>query len=140
MNTLASESLFDTHDPDYEWIIKALYDPVELIKTFHGDFLVCYNKVGFFLDKNGNPSRGNIRFFWMNTANSFAYIPPYILAISNDYIEVWDENDSDKVKQIVFGHNIRLFTGYNDSESVYIISGNEAHTISRIILSRKRVA
>lgn len=96
INTLTTQSLFDTHDPAYEWIIKEEYNPVKLIKTIKGDFLVCYNKVGFFLDKNGNPSRGNIRYFWMNSANSFAYISPYILAISNNYIEVWDENDTDR--------------------------------------------
>jgi len=43
MDTLTTESLFDIRDPNYEWIIKALYNPVELIKTAKGDFLVCYN-------------------------------------------------------------------------------------------------
>jgi len=139
INTLTTQSLFDTHDPAYEWIIKAEYNPIKLIKTMKGDFLVCYNKVGFFLDKNGNPSRGNIRFFWMNPATSFAYISPFIIAISNNYIEVWDENDTDSVKQIIYGCDIRLFTSYT-GDAVYIISGNDMHLISRLLLSRKRMA
>jgi len=138
IQTLTTQSLFDTHNPDYEWIIKAEYDPVKLVKTTKGDFLVCYNKVGFFLDKNGNPSRGNARFFWLNPANSFTYIAPYILAVSSNYVEVWDEHEPDNVKQIIYGYNIRLFTSYT-GDAVYIISGNEMQLISRIILSRKRM-
>ncbi|OUM62166.1 hypothetical protein PIROE2DRAFT_54450 [Piromyces sp. E2] len=138
INTLTTQSLFDTHDPAYEWIIKAEYNPIKLIKTIKGDFIVCYNKVGFFLDKNGNPSRGNNRIFWMNPATSFAYIAPYILAIGNEYIEVWDENNVDNVKQIIYGQNIRLFTSYT-GDAVYIVSGSDMNVISRIILSRKRM-
>jgi len=138
INTLTTQSLFDTHNPDYEWIIKAEYNPIKLIKTTKGDFIVCYNKVGFFLDKNGNPSRGNSRIFWLNSATSFAYISPYILAISDNYVEVWNENNTDSVKQIIYGYNIRLFTSYT-GDAVYIISGSEMQLISRIILSRKRM-
>jgi len=137
INTLTTQSLFDTHHPDYEWIIKAEYNPIKLIKTSKGDFIVCYNKVGFFLDKNGNPSRGNSRIFWLNSATSFAYISPYILAISDNYVEVWNENNTDSVKQIIYGYNIRIFTSYT-SDAVYIISGSDMQLISRIILSRKR--
>jgi len=139
INTLTTQSLFDTHDPAYEWIIKAEYIPIKLIKTMRGDFIVCYNKVGFFLDKNGNPSRGNNRIFWMNPAKSFAYIAPYILAIGEEYVEVWDENNFDSVKQIIFGENIRLFTSYT-GDAVYILSGSKTQLISRILLSRKRMA
>jgi hypothetical protein len=137
ITTFTTQSLFDTHNPEYEWIIKAEYNPIKLIKTSKGDFIVCYNKVGFFLDKNGNPSRGNTRFFWLNSATTFSYISPYILAISNNYVEVWDENDPDSVKQIIYGYNIRLFTDYT-GDAVYIISGSDMQLISRIILSRKR--
>lgn len=137
INTLTTQSLFDAHEPSYEKIIKADFKPVKVIKTNKSDFLVCYNKIGFFLDKNGNRSRPNICFNWINQPVSFAYIPPYILAFGGDYIEVWIETNSFEVKQILYGHSFRqIRNSYNDG--VYIVSGNETQVISRVILSRKR--
>jgi len=116
IKNLTTQSILNPNDIVFKNILKSEYSPMNMFKTQQNDFLLCYNKIGFFIDKNGNRSRPNIFFKWNAVPKAFAYRSPYIYVITADYISIWYENDTISQKQVIPGNSIRLL--YHDENNI----------------------
>jgi hypothetical protein len=90
-----------------------------MFKTQQNDFLLCYNKIGFFIDKNGNRSRPDIFFKWNTSPRAFAYRSPYIYVINVEYMAIWNEFEAKEPKQIVPGNSMRLLLHDENKNIIY---------------------
>ncbi|ORX60790.1 hypothetical protein BCR36DRAFT_272815 [Piromyces finnis] len=109
IKNLTTQSLLNPGDVVFKNLLKSEYSPMKMFKTQQNDFLLCYNKIGFFIDKNGNRTRSKVFFKWNAIPKSFAYRHPYIYVFTKDYISIWDEFDSSNYKQVIFtGTTIKL--------------------------------
>jgi len=120
IKNLTTQSLLNPNDIVFKNLLKSEYSPMNMFKTQHNDFLLCYNKIGFFIDKNGNRSRPNLFFKWnISKIKSFAYRSPYIYVITNEYIAIWNEFDSKENKQIIPGNNLKLLLHDDNLNLIY---------------------
>ncbi|ORX83419.1 hypothetical protein BCR32DRAFT_201813 [Anaeromyces robustus] len=130
IKNLTTQSLLNPNDIVFKNLLKSEYSPMNMFKTQHNDFLLCYNKIGFFIDKNGNRSRPNLFFKWNASPKSFAYRSPYIYIITSEYIAIWNEFDSKEAKQIIPGNHLKLLLHDDNQNLIY----------SKIEDSKQRIA
>jgi len=119
IRNLTTQSLLNPNDVVFKNLLKSEYSPMNMFKTEQNDFLLCYNKIGFFIDKNGNRSRPNLFFKWNAQPKSFAYCSPYIYVITSEYISIWNEFDTEAQKQVISGNSIRLLLHDDNKNLVY---------------------
>ncbi|KAJ7828258.1 CNH domain-containing protein [Mycena olivaceomarginata] len=87
--TAETQGLLDPDDPSHvEFALKKLRP----MAVFRVDtvFLVCYDKLAFYIDRRGNRTQPNLMMRWTQPANAFALHEPYILAFCNLRVEVWN--------------------------------------------------
>ncbi|OUM68572.1 hypothetical protein PIROE2DRAFT_53185 [Piromyces sp. E2] len=119
IKNLTTQSLLNPDDVVFKNLLKSEYSPMNMFKTQQNDFLLCYNKIGFFIDKNGNRSRPNIFFKWNTTPKTFAYRSPNIYVITSEFISIWNEFDPINQKQVITGNSIRLLLHDDNHNLIY---------------------
>lgn len=119
IKNLTTQSLLNPNDVVFKNLLKSEYSPMNMFKTQQNDFLLCYNKIGFFIDKNGNRSRPNIFFKWNASPRAFAYRSPNIYVITVEYIAIWNEFDTKESKQIIAGNSMRLLLHDENQNLIY---------------------
>ncbi|KAL6611863.1 hypothetical protein U3516DRAFT_594132 [Neocallimastix sp. 'constans'] len=119
INSLTEKNLLNLNDISFRNIFLSKYLPMNMFKTEKDDFLLCYDKIGFFIDKNGGHSRSNILFKWYNQPKAFAYSSPYIYTFTSDFIAIWNESDPSQPHQVITGKGIQLHLSENSPDIVY---------------------
>jgi len=119
VKNLTTQSLLNPNDIVFKNLLKSEYSPMNMFKTQQNDFLLCYNKIGFFIDKNGNRSRPDIFFKWNTSPRAFAYRSPYIYVINVEYMAIWNEFEAKEPKQIVPGNSMRLLLHDENKNIIY---------------------
>jgi len=137
INNLTGQNLLNLNDVSFENLLISKYLPMNMFKTKEDDFLLCYNKIGFFIDKNGGHSRPNILFNWYGEPKDFAYCSPYIYTFTSDYIAIWKESDPSVPQQVITGRDIKLQLSENSPDIVYsrISKGKQKLTAIKILSS-----
>ncbi|KAH9819949.1 hypothetical protein DFH28DRAFT_1079862 [Melampsora americana] len=78
-----------------------------------GEFLLCYEDFGFYVNKNGWRARNNWIVYWEGHPVAFAIHYPFVLAFEPSFVEV-RHLESGALLQIIPGPNIRhLFSDKN---------------------------
>jgi hypothetical protein len=62
--------------------------PISLFRVSTGDFLLCYNQCGFYVDKYGRRTRPDFIVYWSGLPIAFTFTDPYILAYSERFVEI----------------------------------------------------
>jgi len=119
IKNLTTQSILDPNDVIFKNILKLEYSPMNVFKTQQNDFLLCDNKIGFFIDKNGNRSRPNILFKWNIIPRTFAYRAPYIYVFTDECISIWHEYDTVCQKQVILGNSICLLFDNDNDNFIY---------------------
>ncbi|KAF7370336.1 Rho guanyl-nucleotide exchange factor [Mycena sanguinolenta] len=87
------------------------------IYRINSEFLLCYDKFAFFVNRLGKRTRNEIMITWEGQPTAFALCLPYVLAFSPSFVEV-RIIESGVVRQKIPGSNIRLLSFANMPPSV----------------------
>ncbi|KAJ7656414.1 CNH domain-containing protein [Mycena polygramma] len=97
--TFDMQSLLDPTDPALIELPLKEYKPITVFQV-DDVFLVCYDKVAFYIDRRGDPTRKELVMQWTQPSNAFALHQPYILAFCDMRVEVWNIETAEKVQKI----------------------------------------
>ncbi|KAJ3188173.1 RHO1 GDP-GTP exchange protein 2 [Gaertneriomyces sp. JEL0708] len=107
LETLETQGLLDPTDPSLDFVLKKeSLRPLSIFRIQDGDFLLCYNDFGFYVDKFGRRTKHELMLHWSGQPTAFAFVPPYVLAFEPAFIEVRDVN-STALQQIIPTNNLR---------------------------------
>lgn len=89
LESLNTQGLLDPTDESLDFILKKEnVTPISIFRTVDGEFILCYNEFGFYVDRLGRRSRHDFFIQWSGTPTSFAYSHPYIIAFEQAFIEI----------------------------------------------------
>ncbi|KAI0742489.1 CNH-domain-containing protein [Daedaleopsis nitida] len=80
--------------------------PIAMFRIREGEFLLCYDEYGLYVDKRGDPSRSPPIIEWEGVAVHAAWHPPYVLLFGDSFIEV-RHVESGRLAQVITGHAVR---------------------------------
>jgi len=139
IKNLTTQSLLNPDDIVFKSLLKSEYSPMNMFKTGRNDFLLCYNKIGFFIDKNGNRSRPDIFFKWNTTPKKFAYICPYIFVITAECISIWHETDPITQRQVISGNSLRFLYCNEKDTIIYSKVEDRKQRLAKLIFKDSRM-
>ncbi|TPX37144.1 hypothetical protein SmJEL517_g01035 [Synchytrium microbalum] len=89
LTTLDTIGLLDPQDASLDFVLsKDALKPMSMFRLKDGEFLLCYDEFGFYVDRLGRRSRPDVLVNWTGCPTSFAYSAPYLLAFDPSFIEV----------------------------------------------------
>ncbi|KAJ7173704.1 CNH domain-containing protein [Mycena filopes] len=92
--------------------------PIGMFRSDGDGFLLCYNEFGVYVDKHGEPRRGNTTIEWEGNAERVALHAPYILLFDSRFIEIRNI-ETGRLAQIIPGNDIRcLWDGRGVGSSI----------------------
>lgn len=83
--------------------------PLAMFRSKEGEFLLCYDSFGIYVDRHGEPNRDLQAIEWEGRpleTRDIVFHPPYLLIISRSFIEV-RHIDTAKLVQIYTGKDLR---------------------------------
>lgn len=83
--------------------------PLAMFRSKEGEFLLCYDSFGIYVDRHGEPNRDLQAIEWEGRpleTKDIVFHPPYLLIISRSFIEV-RHIDTAKLVQIYTGKDLR---------------------------------
>ncbi|RKP33382.1 CNH domain-containing protein, partial [Dimargaris cristalligena] len=87
--TSKTQELLDPKDDSLNFVRKREnIRPIAIFKVQGGDFLLCYDELAFYVNKNGQRARPHWIIHWEGEPNSFSLCYPYILAFNPFFIEI----------------------------------------------------
>ena len=114
METLDTQGLLDPADNSLDFVLKREGVKPMAIYRVDGDFLLCYDDLAFYVNKNGWRVRKDWLIHWEGQPRGFAFYHPYILAFDPSFIEIRHIGTGDLI-QVIAGHGISLM--YADSSN-----------------------
>ncbi|KAI9249880.1 CNH domain-containing protein [Sporodiniella umbellata] len=116
MTTKKPDRLLDPSDKHLEFITKnetsnaqlTINPNVKRIFMFqvpNGNYLMCYDRYAFYIDKKGRRAEKNFKIEWEGNPTAFAYHHPYIVAFEHQFIEVRNVEDG-HLQQVILGKDI----------------------------------
>ncbi|TIC59614.1 CNH-domain-containing protein [Wallemia mellicola] len=114
LETLDTQGLLDPADTSLDFVVKREGVKPMAIYRVEGDFLLCYDDLAFYVNKNGWRVRKDWLIRWEGQPRGFAFYYPYILAFDPNFIEVRHISNGELV-QVITGHGISLM--YADSSN-----------------------
>ncbi|KAJ7066359.1 citron-like protein [Mycena amicta] len=96
-----TQSLLDPDDPNLVFAFNkdAVGRAITMFRVA-GIFLVCNEKLGFFIDRRGRLAIDFPIFKWKETPSAFIVHEPYLLAFANQRIEVWNLETAEMVQKV----------------------------------------
>ncbi|CAO3648387.1 unnamed protein product [Mucor hiemalis] len=100
MKTKKPDALLDPSDKHLAFITKhekvetqmTINPAVKIISVFPvvgtGNYLVCYDKFAFYIDKKGRRTQHKFKIEWEGYPTSFAYHYPHVIAFEQQFIEI----------------------------------------------------
>ncbi|KAJ7625596.1 CNH domain-containing protein [Roridomyces roridus] len=98
LTSLQTQSLLND-DPAWMALAKKT-KPMSMFRFRTNLIFVCFDKVGFYVDRQGNMARHDLVLRWDSTPSFFALREPYILAFSDMRITVWNIKTAEIVQRI----------------------------------------
>ncbi|KAI8836752.1 CNH domain-containing protein [Chytriomyces cf. hyalinus JEL632] len=94
--------------------------PCAMFRTRETNFLLCFQDEAFYVNKNGKLLLGLPEFNWRGLRpTKFVYFAPYIIAISDYIIDVFDSLSGDLVQSIV-AENVKLLHVLVEKNVMYV--------------------
>ncbi|KAJ3180937.1 RHO1 GDP-GTP exchange protein 2 [Geranomyces variabilis] len=107
LETLMPQGLIDVEDDRMDFVNKREgLKPISIFRLANGDFLLCYNEFGFYIDRFGSRTKGDALIHWAGYPTSFTFSAPYIIAYEPSFIEIRNV-DTTALQQIIPTHNLR---------------------------------
>ncbi|KAI8367364.1 hypothetical protein EDC96DRAFT_506546 [Choanephora cucurbitarum] len=128
MKTKKADSLLDPSDKHLEFITKnekideqmKLNPIIKRIAVFpvpNGNYLICYDKFAFYIDKKGRRAERKFKIVWEGTPTAFAYHHPYVIAFEQQFIEIRNAIDG-HLEQVIQEKNVEcLQNGHKSKDS-----------------------
>ncbi|KAI8897331.1 CNH domain-containing protein [Globomyces pollinis-pini] len=106
--TLDTQGFLEPNDPTLDFVLKReQVRPIAIFRLQNGNFLLCYNDFGFFLDKLGRRYRPDWIINWCGTPDHFTFHDPYIIAYEPSFIEIRDIRTG-QLQQFIPTSNLRV--------------------------------
>ncbi|KAI8618439.1 CNH domain-containing protein [Chytriomyces sp. MP71] len=94
--------------------------PQAMFRTREEMFLLCFQDEGFYVNKNGRLAVGHPEFKWRNLKpTKFVYFAPYIVAISEHLVDVFDTLTGALVQSII-AENVRVMHVLPERDIMYV--------------------
>ncbi|EGG07244.1 uncharacterized protein MELLADRAFT_48159 [Melampsora larici-populina 98AG31] len=110
LESLDTQALLDPADPSLEFVLRGgSVKPLGIFRVEGGggEFLLCYEDFGFYVNKNGWRARNNWIVYWEGHPVAFAIQYPFVLAFEPSFVEV-RHLETGALLQIIPGPNIRF--------------------------------
>ncbi|KAM0677424.1 Rho guanine nucleotide exchange factor [Binucleata daphniae] len=106
MNTLNTHTFINAGDPTVEWFMQGLNQThaCDIFKIEKGLYIVCNNKIGFFVNEYGLSHEESIYFAFYTEPTSFRLIGKYLIVLSISNAVIYDVKTGDIVAYIVKDH------------------------------------
>ncbi|KAG4304085.1 hypothetical protein PORY_002449 [Pneumocystis oryctolagi] len=119
LENLETQSLLDPADTSLDFVTRKENIKPIAIYRLNLKFLLCYDEMAFFVDKNGWATKHNWMIIWEGLPNSFALFYPYLLAFEESFIEI-RHVETTALVQVILGNNIRkLYDNYRECLYAY---------------------
>ncbi|KAJ3362024.1 guanine nucleotide exchange factor 10-like protein [Kappamyces sp. JEL0680] len=110
LDTLATQALLDPSDEALEFVIKKeSVRPIAIFRMKDGNFLLCYNDFGFFIDKLGRRAKREWIVYWSGNPSSFSFMHPYIIAYEAMFIEI-RHIETGQLQQVIHTPNLKVLS------------------------------
>ncbi|KAI8824483.1 CNH domain-containing protein [Fimicolochytrium jonesii] len=107
LDTLMPQGLIDPDDDKLDFVSKREgLKPISIFRLDGGDFLLCYDEFGFYINRFGARIKEDSLIYWLGNPTSFAFHAPYIIAFEPSFIEVRHVGTGE-LQQIIPTHNMR---------------------------------
>ncbi|KAI9470069.1 MAG: CNH domain-containing protein [Benjaminiella poitrasii] len=131
MKTKKPDALLDPSDKHLLFITKnekideqmKLNPVVKRIAVFqvpNGDYLICYDKHAFYIDKKGRRTQQHFMIEWEGHPTAFAYHHPHIIAFEHQFIEIRSALNG-CLEQVIQEKNIHCLENGHKSKAPYIL-------------------
>ncbi|KAI9355935.1 CNH domain-containing protein [Zopfochytrium polystomum] len=131
----ANAPLLDQNDPDLRFVLgRDDLNPIGLFRTVDEDFFLCFQDIGFYVNRNGKRTRANVTIRWRGVPTAFAYLAPYIVAVSPTALEAYHLSSGELVMARLM-QSQRCIHVADDAVFVSRMSP-EGQVVSRISLKR----
>ncbi|KAJ6456103.1 CNH domain-containing protein [Mycena sanguinolenta] len=101
--TAETQSLLEPDDPSHLQLSLKKAKPITVFRV-DSIFLLCYDKLAFYIDRRGNMTRTELVMRWGQPADAFAFHMPYILAFCDARVEAWNIETGKMVQKIPGPH------------------------------------
>ncbi|KAJ3009607.1 RHO1 GDP-GTP exchange protein 2 [Thoreauomyces humboldtii] len=123
LETLMPQGLIDAEDDRMDFVNKREgLKPISIFRLASGDFLLCYNEFGFYIDRFGVRTKHDALIQWTGFPTHFTFIPPYIIAYEPSFVEIRDV-DSGELVQIVPTSNLRVLNSEPEKMHMVVDAG-----------------
>ncbi|KAI8637471.1 CNH domain-containing protein [Parasitella parasitica] len=131
MKTKKADGLLDPSDKHLEFITKyekideqmKMSPVIKRIAVFqvpNGDYLICYDKFAFFIDKKGRRIQHDFKIEWEGHPTAFAFHYPHVIAFEQQFIEIRSVVDGN-LQQVIQEKNVHcLQNGHKSQESLIL--------------------
>jgi len=95
-------------DPSHKKLAKRCKSchPMGIFRSNEDGFLLCYDKFGLYVNRQGEPSPSKDTIEWEGTAEHAAWHPPYVLLFNSRFIEV-RHGGTGRLCQIIRGQDLQ---------------------------------
>ncbi|KAJ1657937.1 RHO1 GDP-GTP exchange protein 2 [Dispira simplex] len=129
-----TQELLDPKDDSLNFVRKREnIRPTAIFKLQCGDFLLCYDEIAFYVNKNGQRARPHWVIHWEGEPTSFSLWYPYILAFSPNFIEVRHVETGQCEQIIITGNSSSLCTDPNSMHCVATPSLTEPQRVYKLL-------
>ncbi|KAG2201247.1 hypothetical protein INT47_006750 [Mucor saturninus] len=131
MKTKKPDALLDPHDRHLAFItrhektnaqmkINQVIKHISVFQAPSGNYLVCYDKYAFYIDKKGRRAQRSFKIEWEGQPTSFAYYHPHVIAFEQQFIEIRCALDG-HLQQVIQEKNVCcLQNGHKSREFVIL--------------------
>ncbi|CAO3653732.1 unnamed protein product [Cunninghamella echinulata] len=92
---------------------------IAIFRTPRGDYFVCYDEYGFYIDGKGNRLYPKFKILWEGNPEAFACQYPYVIAFEPSFIEI-RHIITGELEQIIRGTNIKCLNNGHKTEKPLI--------------------
>ncbi|XJO72365.1 hypothetical protein BDV3_003492 [Batrachochytrium dendrobatidis] len=115
LESLNTQGLLDPTDESLDFVLKKeTVRPISIFRVRDGDFFLCYNEFGFYIDRLGRRAKTDWLVQWAGAPTAFSFAPPYIIAFEPSFIEI-RHVDTGELQQIIQTNNLRALNADSDA-------------------------
>ncbi|TPX61224.1 hypothetical protein PhCBS80983_g01303 [Powellomyces hirtus] len=133
LETLMPQGLIDAEDDRMDFVNKREgLKPISIFRLGSGDFLLCYNEFGFYIDRFGSRTKGDALIQWAGYPTSFTFSSPYIIAYEPSFIEIRNV-ETTLLQQIIPTANLRTLNSETRHVVVEALHAPDMQNVCRLV-------
>ncbi|KAI8799445.1 CNH domain-containing protein [Cladochytrium replicatum] len=132
LETLKTAELLDPRDGGLDFANKESYKAMAFFRTEDGNFLLCYNKIAFYVDRTGKRAKEDWMVHWIGSPVAFARINQFILAFDPTFIEI-RHVETGFLQQVIPVRNLRTLTTHATMDSPFPVCAVEVGPASSAV-------